>query len=111
MLIIVADDLGFADVGFNGATFATPSIDRIARTGMVLDRFYNSPLCSPSRAGMPTGRYPHRYGIMGDTLLGAAVFDTRRSVIKPEPTVHSTERMLGLPIGHRAAIPPMRTAV
>lgn len=79
MLIIVADDLGFADVGFNGATFATPSIDRIARTGMVLDRFYNSPLCSPSRAGMLTGRYLHRYGIMGDTLLGAAgFFDPRR---------------------------------
>lgn len=74
VLIIVADDLGFADVGFNGASFATPGIDRIARTGMALDHFYNSPLCSPSRAGMLTGRYPHRYGIMGDTITPGSDF-------------------------------------
>jgi hypothetical protein len=52
VLIIVADDLGFGDVGFNGASFATPNIDRIAKSGFVLDRFYTSPICSPTRAGL-----------------------------------------------------------
>lgn len=73
-LVIVADDLGFADVGFNGARFATPNIDAIARSGMVLDHFYVSALCSPSRAGLLTGRYPHRYGIMGDTITPGSDF-------------------------------------
>jgi arylsulfatase B len=74
VLIIVADDLGYADVGFNGASMPTPNIDRIARSGMVLDHFYVSPICSPSRAGLLTGRYPHRYGIMGDTITPGSDF-------------------------------------
>jgi len=74
ILVIVADDLGFADVGFNGATFGTPNIDSIAKSGMVLDHFYVSALCSPSRAGLLTGRYPHRFGIMGDTITPGSDF-------------------------------------
>jgi arylsulfatase B len=74
ILIIVADDLGFGDVGFNGASFPTPGIDRIAHSGMALDHFYVSALCSPSRAGLLTGRYPHRYGIMGDTITPGSDF-------------------------------------
>lgn len=74
ILIIVADDLGFADVGFNGATAPTPNIDRIAKSGMVLDHFYASALCSPSRAGLLTGRYPNRFGIMGDTITPGSDF-------------------------------------
>src|SRR6478752_928135 len=74
VLIIVADDLGFGDVGFNGASFATPNIDRIATLGMKLDHFYVSALCSPSRAGLLTGRYPNRYGIMGDTITPGSDF-------------------------------------
>lgn len=83
VLIIVADDLGFGDVGFNGAEFATPNIDRIARSGFVLDRFYTSPICSPTRAGLLTGRYPHRYGIMGDTITPGSDFglDPREDTI------------------------------
>lgn len=73
-LVIVADDLGFADVSFNGGTMPTPNIDRIARMGMPLDHFYASALCSPSRAGLLTGRYPHRYGIMGDTITPGSDF-------------------------------------
>jgi arylsulfatase B len=74
VLIIVADDLGYQDVSFNGASTPTPNIDRIARSGMVLDHFYASALCSPSRAGLLTGRYPHRYGIMGDTITPGSDF-------------------------------------
>jgi arylsulfatase B len=74
VLIIVADDLGFADVGFNGGAMPTPNIDRIARMGTRLDHFYVSAVCSPSRAGLLTGRYPHRYGIMGDTITPGSDF-------------------------------------
>lgn len=82
-LIIVVDDLGFADVGFNGAPFATPNIDRIAKLGFKLDHFYTNALCSPSRAGLLTGRYPHRFGIMGDTITPGSDFglDPREDTI------------------------------
>ena len=73
VILIVADDMGFGDVGYNGAEIATPHLDRLADEGIVLDRFYSSPLCSPSRAGLLTGRYGLRMGIaepvtMADTV-------------------------------------------
>ena len=65
VVIILADDLGFADVGFNGAKdIKTPQLDRLAATGMRLDRFYACPVCSPTRAGLMTGRWPIRFGLM-----------------------------------------------
>lgn len=65
VLIIMADDLGFADVGFNGGkTIRTPNLDRLAATGMILTDFRACPMCSPTRAGMLTGRWPLRFGMM-----------------------------------------------
>ena len=65
ILIIVADDLGYADVGFNGGTIiATPNLDRLAATGINLTNFRVCPICSPTRAGLLTGRWPHRFGMM-----------------------------------------------
>ena len=65
VLIIVADDLGFADVGFNGGTvIATPNLDRLAATGVNLTDFRACPMCSPTRAGLMTGRWPARFGLM-----------------------------------------------
>jgi arylsulfatase A-like enzyme len=64
VVIIVADDMGFADVGFNGSTdIKTPNIDRLAKSGARLDQFYVQPLCSPTRAALLTGRYPMRHGL------------------------------------------------
>ncbi|MFG0328090.1 MAG: arylsulfatase [Phycisphaerales bacterium JB037] len=61
---IVADDLGWADVGFNGATdIRTPNIDALAAEGSVLTQFYVQPMCTPTRAALLTGRYPFRYGL------------------------------------------------
>src|SRR3546814_11636179 len=65
ILVIVADDLGYPDVGFNGASFPTPNIDRHADSGMVLDHFYTSALCSPSRAGLFSDRSLTRFGQSG----------------------------------------------
>jgi arylsulfatase B len=64
IVIIVADDLGWRDVGFHGGEVKTPNIDRIAKEGVRLERFYVAPVCSPTRAGLMTGRYPIRYGSM-----------------------------------------------
>lgn len=64
IVVIVADDLGWNDVGFHGSEISTPNIDRLARGGVQLDRFYACPICSPTRAGLMTGRWPIRFGIM-----------------------------------------------
>ena len=61
---IVADDLGWKDLGFQGATdIRTPNLDRLAREGASFEQFYVQPMCTPSRAALLTGRYPMRYGL------------------------------------------------
>ncbi|KLU06731.1 Choline-sulfatase [Rhodopirellula islandica] len=65
IVILLADDLGWGDVGFHGGTADTPNIDSLAKDGVRLNRFYAYPACSPARAAMLTGRFPHRYGISG----------------------------------------------
>ena len=64
ILLILTDDLGYADVGFNGATdIKTPSLDALANGGTKFTSAYNvHPFCGPSRAGLMTGRYPHKFG-------------------------------------------------
>ena len=64
IVLIVADDLGYSDVGFNGCKeIPTPNLDRLADSGMAFDAGYVShPYCSPSRAGLLTGRYQQRFG-------------------------------------------------
>lgn len=64
ILLIVSDDLGYADVGVYGSRdIPTPNIDRIAREGIRFTNAYVSgPYCSPTRAGLMTGRYPQRFG-------------------------------------------------
>lgn len=65
VLLVVADDLGWADVGFNGGqAYATPHLDRLAATGINLTDFRACPMCSPTRAGLLTGRWPLRFGLM-----------------------------------------------
>ena len=65
VVIVLADDLGYADVGVFGAEgFATPHLDRLAAEGMRFTNFYSAaPICSPSRAALLTGSYPVRVGI------------------------------------------------
>src|SRR6266700_2522936 len=61
---IVADDLGWKDVGFNGCTdIKTPNIDKLAADGAKFTQFYVQPMCTPTRAALLTGRYPFRYGL------------------------------------------------
>ena len=62
VVLIVADDLGWNAVGYHNPEFQTPNIDRLVSEGCELDRFYVAPMCSPTRAGLMTGRYPIRFG-------------------------------------------------
>jgi len=64
IVIILADDLGYGDVGFHGSDIQTPHLDRLAEKGVQLDQFYACPMCTPTRAGLMTGRYPIRFGLM-----------------------------------------------
>ena len=73
ILYIVADDLGWKDVGFNGATdFKTPNIDALAAGGAKFTQFYVQPMCTPTRAALMTGRYPFRYGLQTIVIPTAA---------------------------------------
>ena len=64
IVYFLVDDLGYADVGFNGSKeIRTPNIDRIAKEGAVLGSYYVQPVCSPTRAALMTGRYPTRTGV------------------------------------------------
>ncbi|MEM8954387.1 MAG: arylsulfatase [Verrucomicrobiota bacterium] len=63
ILIIVADDLGFSDLGCYGGEIETPNLDRLAAGGIRLAQFYTMARCCPSRASILTGQYPHRVGL------------------------------------------------
>jgi arylsulfatase A-like enzyme len=63
VLLIVVDDLGYGDLGcYGGKEIRTPNLDRLAGQGIRLTDFYASPVCSPTRASLITGRYPQRFG-------------------------------------------------
>ena len=70
IILILADDLGYGDVGVYGATLIeTPHLDRLAGEGVRFTNFYASAnVCSPSRAGIMTGRYAIRDGLANKTI-------------------------------------------
>ncbi|MEN9402099.1 MAG: hypothetical protein RL091_802, partial [Verrucomicrobiota bacterium] len=93
IVVILADDQGWGDLGFTGNTsVATPQIDSLARTGARLDHFYVSPVCSPTRAEFLTGRYHLRNGIH-DTGNGGERLDLG------EHTIAETFREAGYATG------------
>lgn len=64
IIVILADDLGWTDVGHESSRIDTPNLDRLEREGVKHTRFYASaPMCSPTRAALLTGRYPHSVGM------------------------------------------------
>ncbi|MGQ0567248.1 MAG: arylsulfatase B [Gemmobacter sp.] len=74
IVYIVADDLGFADLGYRGSDVLTPHIDALANGGVKLQQFYTQPLCTPTRAALMTGRYPLRYGLQLGVIPSGAVY-------------------------------------
>jgi arylsulfatase A-like enzyme len=64
LVLFVADDMGWGDVGYHDSEIRTPNIDRLAAEGMRLERFYVHPLCSPTRGALMTGRSPLTTGLL-----------------------------------------------
>jgi arylsulfatase A-like enzyme len=69
IVLILADDLGFSDLGCYGSEIQTPNLDRLAAGGIRFSQFYNCALCGPSRAALMTGLQPHQVGIFNWTGL------------------------------------------
>jgi len=67
IVLILADDLGYSDIGCFGGEIETPNIDRLATNGLRFTHFYNAARCCPSRASLLTGLYPHQTGV-GDMM-------------------------------------------
>jgi len=65
IVIIMADDMGYSDIGCYGSEIATPNLDRLAAGGMRFTHFYNAARCCPTRASLLTGLYPHQAGMGG----------------------------------------------
>ena len=67
IVLIMADDMGFSDLGCYGGEIRTPNIDRLAERGLRFTQFYNNALCGPTRASLMTGLYSHQAGVTGWT--------------------------------------------
>lgn len=63
IILIMADDMGFSDIGCYGSEIATPNLDSLAKGGIRFTQFYNNARCCPTRASLLTGLYPHQVGI------------------------------------------------
>ncbi|MES2920235.1 MAG: arylsulfatase [Verrucomicrobiota bacterium] len=63
IIVILADDMGFSDLGCYGGEIATPNLDALAAGGVRFSQFYNSARCCPTRASLMTGQHPHQTGI------------------------------------------------
>ncbi len=109
-IIILADDLGYGDLGCYGSrTIRTPNLDKMAQQGVRFTSFYaGAPLCSPTRASLLTGRYPVRAGVPN------VLFPTEKTGLPPEEiTFAELLKPLGYATGcvgkwHLGHLPPFR---
>ena len=69
IVFIVADDLGWNDVGFHNSDMITPNIDKLAKTGVILNSSYVQPVCTPSRNAFMTGVYPFKVGLQRGVIM------------------------------------------
>ncbi len=99
VLLILVDDLGYRDVGFQGATeIRTPNLDRLAQAGVIFSNGYVAhPVCAPSRAALMTGRYPARFGM--ELNLSYAPYDEHHGLPLTERTVANYLREAGYRTG------------
>lgn len=76
IVFILADDLGWADVGFHGGKAPTPNLDKLAAAGVELTQHYVYPVCSPTRSAFLSGRYATRFGVTNPQNARAYPWDT-----------------------------------
>jgi len=65
IVFVIADDMGWGDVGYHGSEIRTPELDRLAAGGVMFEQFYVNPVCSPTRATLMTGRFGVNTGVFG----------------------------------------------
>lgn len=73
IIFIIADDLGWADIGYHNTEVLTPNLDKLSKQSVRLQRNYVMPTCTPTRIGLMTGRYPSRLGVLSPAY--GKVFD------------------------------------
>ncbi len=73
IIVILADDMGYSDIGCFGGEIRTPHLDRLAKEGTRLTAFRNAARCCPSRAALLTGQYPHQVGVGAMTDIGVSI--------------------------------------
>ena len=86
IVVILADDMGYSDLGCYGSEIQTPNIDALRSQGVAFKQFYNQARCCPSRAALMTGRYPHEVGI-GEMIDGYAA-GARKAANSPAYSDH-----------------------
>jgi arylsulfatase A-like enzyme len=99
-LFIVADDLGYGDVGYQGGSQPTPNIDAIAKNGVVFtDGYVTAPVCAPSRAGFLTGRYQQSFGFWDNTGPYQVKKDIVQGIPRDLPLISERLKKLGYVTG------------
>jgi len=94
IVIILADDLGFSDIGCFGSEISTPNLDKLAAGGTRLTQFYTTPRCCPTRAALLTGLYPQQADI-GDMMEARDAAGYRGELNKNNPTIAEQLRLAG----------------
>jgi arylsulfatase len=83
IVLILADDLGWSDLGCYGGEIQTPNLDQLAREGIRFTQFYNTARCCPTRASLLTGLYPHQAGVGAMTNDRGLKFPGYRGTLQP----------------------------
>jgi arylsulfatase A-like enzyme len=89
VVVIVADDLGWNDIGTRNPKIVTPNLVKLAKDGVELQRFYAYPVCSPARAALLTGVLPRRLGLVNIIMPGQA------GITKANPTLPAKLKTAG----------------
>jgi arylsulfatase len=99
IIIILADDLGFSDLGCYGGEIQTPNLDRMAAEGLRFTDFHNTSRCCPSRASLLTGLYPHQAGVGRMTFRDGDLPGYQGQLRADTPTIAEVLRAAGYQTG------------
>src|SRR2546429_6422231 len=95
IVVILADDMGYSDIGCYGSEIETPNIDRLASNGVRFTQFYNTSRCCPTRAALLTGLYPHQAGMGHMTNTNLDLPGYRGDLSHDAPTIAEVLRSAG----------------
>jgi arylsulfatase A-like enzyme len=94
VIVIITDDQGWADIGYNNPRVVTPHLDQLANTGVKLKKHRVMPQCTPTRVALMTGRYPSRFGIQAQTANNLPAFPLGTPTMASFLKQHGYETML-----------------